>query len=258
MPADNSLYNTYAANWWDENNFLHMLKTGVNPARFGYFREILDSRAAKPASLNVLDVGCGGGFLSEEFARLGCTVTGIDLSAASIATAMKHAQSGNLQVDYRVGSASALPFPDASFDIVVCCDVLEHLPSLDPAIAEAARVLKPGGLYLFDTINRTIKSYIETILVAQELPLTNFFAPGSHDWRQFISPDELAACLKNHHLSLCQVSGLQPGVTPSETVREIRQMKRGEINFAELGRRLKFQTGGSQHGLYVGYALKAA
>jgi len=91
LPADNSLYDTYAKDWWNENSFLHLLKTGLNPARFGYFQNIFNARGLEPASLRVLDVGCGGGILSEEFARAGCTVSGIDQSAASIATARGHA-----------------------------------------------------------------------------------------------------------------------------------------------------------------------
>jgi 2-polyprenyl-6-hydroxyphenyl methylase/3-demethylubiquinone-9 3-methyltransferase len=80
LPADNSLYNTYANDWWDENCFLHLLKTGLNPARFGYFQNILNARGLEPTSLRVLDVGCGGGILSEEFARAGCAISGVDQS----------------------------------------------------------------------------------------------------------------------------------------------------------------------------------
>lgn len=264
MPADNTLYDTYANDWWSEDSFLHLLKTGLNPARFGYFQTIFNMHGLEPASLRVLDVGCGGGILSEEFARAGCAVSGIDRSAASIATAKSHAQRENLEIDYRVGAAEALPFPAASFDVVVCCDMLEHVADVGKVIAEAARVLqspdaklgKPGGLYLFDTINRTIQSYIETILVAQELPFTRIFIPGTHDWRQFIRPDELTKYLTNNGLQLQELTGLQPGISSQMVGNEISRMKRGEINYAELGRRMKFQTGGGTNGNYIGYAVR--
>ncbi len=256
MPVDNSIYDTHASAWWAQDNFLHMLKTGLNPARFEYFRHILALHALHPASLKVLDIGAGGGFLSEEFARLGCSVNGLDLSFASVKTASQHARSAQLSPNYLAGSAAALPFSESSFDLVLCCDVLEHLTDLQIAIAEAARVLKSGGLYLFDTINRSPRSYLETILIAQQLPLTRFFTPGTHAWRQFITPSELSASLNKHQLKLLELRGLQPGISPLQTALQIFRLKLGQINYAEFGRRLKFQTGPSLHNSYIGYALK--
>ena len=255
MPADNTLYDTYASDWWNENSFLHLLKTGLNPARFGYFLNILKTRGLEPASLRVLDVGCGGGILSEEFAHAGCKVSGIDLSAASIATAQSHAAQEKLEIDYRVGTAEALPFLAGSFDVVVCCDMLEHVTDVSKVVAEAARVIKPRGLYLFDTINRTPQSYIETILFAQQVPFTRIFAPGTHDWRQFIRPDEMIKHLEKHCLQPGELTGLHPGISPQAVSNEISRLKRGEINYAEFGRRLKFQTGGGTTGNYIGYAV---
>ena len=264
MPADNSLYDTYAGDWWNENSFLHLLKTGLNPARFGYFQSIFTERGLEPASLRVLDMGCGGGILSEEFARTGCTVSGIDQSAASIATAKNHALQEKLEIDYRVGAAEALPFLAASFDVVICCDMLEHVADVDKVVAEAARVLrspdpvsgKPGGLYLFDTINRTAQSYIETILFAQELPFMRIFLPGTHDWRQFIRPDEMIRYLEKNGLRLRELTGLQPGIPSQAVSAEISRLKHGEINYAEFGRRLKFKIGGGTNGNYIGYAVR--
>ena len=256
MPADNSIYDTQASGWWDENNFLHILKTGLNPVRFEYFQTILNHQGLKLPELNVLDIGCGGGILSEEFARMGCAVRGIDISASSVSIALKHARNDRLKIEYQVGSALALPFSTASFDVVVCCDVLEHLPDLTAAIAEAARVLKPGGTFLFDTINRTLRSYFETILIAQELPLTRFFAPGSHDWHQFIPPHQLEDCFKLHQLALGEFRGLQSGISPLVTALQIFRLKLGQINFAEFGKRLSFHIGDSLDSSYIGYALK--
>jgi 2-polyprenyl-6-hydroxyphenyl methylase/3-demethylubiquinone-9 3-methyltransferase len=191
-------------------------------------------------------------------------VSSIDISAASIATAQAHAQQGNLEIDYRVGAAESLPFPAASFDVVICCDMLEHVANFGKVVAEAARVLrsldpllgKPGGLYLFDTINRIPQSYVETILFAQQVPFTRVFAPGTHDWSQFIRPDELKKHLERQGMQLRELTGLlQPGIPSTAVSTEISRLKRNEINYAEFGRRLKFQTGGNTNGNYIGYAV---
>jgi 2-polyprenyl-6-hydroxyphenyl methylase / 3-demethylubiquinone-9 3-methyltransferase len=258
MLADNTIYNTYATEWWHEDSFLHLLKTGLNPARFGFFLDVANKLGLKMAGLQVLDVGCGGGILSEEFAGQGCMVKGIDLSAASIDTARKHARQQQKNIEYLVASGERLPFRCASFDVVVCCDVLEHVTNLTWVISEVARVLKPGGLYLFDTINRTRQSYIENILIAQELPFTRFFAPGTHAWQQFIQPDEIRAQLESNGLQLRQLTGLQPGIPSSDVFREILKLKMGKSNFATFGSRLKFQTGAGLDSSYIGYAERSS
>ncbi|HEY8292851.1 MAG TPA: methyltransferase domain-containing protein, partial [Thermomicrobiales bacterium] len=136
MPVDNALYDTEP--WRDENRFLYTL-AALTPARFGYLRAVLVNRLRiDPRGKRTLDVGCGGGFLAEEFAKLGCTVTGIDPSAPTIAQAAAHAEETGLAITYRVASGEAIPFADATFDIVYCCDVLEHVDNLDRVIAETA------------------------------------------------------------------------------------------------------------------------
>ena len=126
---------------------MHLLKTGINPARFGYFRDILTRRLAlDPQTLTTLDVGCGGGILSEEFARLGCRVTGIDPSLASLETARRHAESQSLTIHYQPGTGENIPFEDSSFDLVICCDVLEHVVDLEKTIREVARFSKQVGI----------------------------------------------------------------------------------------------------------------
>jgi 2-polyprenyl-6-hydroxyphenyl methylase/3-demethylubiquinone-9 3-methyltransferase len=254
LPADNSLYNTNAAGWWDENNFLNTLKTGLNPARFGFFAEFLHHLNLQPGSLRVLDAGCGGGILSEEFSRLGCAVFGVDISQQSITVAKQHALQEKLKIEYLVAQAQGLPYEDGGFDIVVCCDVLEHVSNVDDVIAEAARVLKPGGLYMFDTINRTARSFFETILVGQELPITRFFAPHTHDWNQFIRPAELETCFTKYGLELVEIHGLQPAINPLATALEILKLKLGKISYGQFGQRLKFKLGNSTDGSYIGIA----
>jgi 2-polyprenyl-6-hydroxyphenyl methylase/3-demethylubiquinone-9 3-methyltransferase len=256
MPADNSIYNDPAPGWWDENHFLNILKTGINPARFDFFKQVLERHLLDPNGLRLLDIGCGGGILSEEFARIGCITNGIDLSFSSCRSAQRHAIAGGLGVHYQAASAEALPYPTGFFDVVVCCDVLEHLPNPAAAIRETARVLKPGGFYFFDTINRSLRSYFENILVAQQLPLTRFFPADTHDWRQFITPTELAGWLTGQDLTPLAMSGLGPGVSLPVTAMQIVQLKMGRITPAEFGRRLHFRHGGSLASSYIGYAQR--
>ncbi len=157
MPSiNNHMYNELANSWWDENGPLHLLKVMVNPWRAPYFADVMRERfGADLSRIRLLDIGCGGGVLAEEFARLGCQVTGIDISVESIAVARAHARTEDLSIDYQTGSASQLPFDGSSFEVVSCCDALEHIPEWEQVVVEVGRVLEPGGLFLFDTINRT-------------------------------------------------------------------------------------------------------
>jgi 2-polyprenyl-6-hydroxyphenyl methylase/3-demethylubiquinone-9 3-methyltransferase len=166
VPADNSIYDGEGDIWWDESSPLNALRTAVNPGRVGYLRKVIASAGLQPGA-TALDVGCGGGLMAEEVTRLGFHVTGIDPSAASIATARAHAAASGLRIEYRQGAGEALPFADEMFDLVYCCDVLEHVADPGRLIAESARVLRRGGIYLFDTINRTMASRLVMIKLFQ-------------------------------------------------------------------------------------------
>ena len=140
------MYDRLAAGWWDSDSFLYTLRSALNPARFPYLRRTMTGTLGiDPKDIAVLDVGCGGGLLAEEFAALGCRVTGVDPSSESLAVARAHAAQGGLAIEYIEGTGEALPFEDASFDVVYCCDVLEHVNDVGKTIVEIARVLKPGG-----------------------------------------------------------------------------------------------------------------
>jgi 2-polyprenyl-6-hydroxyphenyl methylase/3-demethylubiquinone-9 3-methyltransferase len=129
--------------------------------------------------------------VDEEFARLGCQVTGIDPSEPSLATAKAHAKQSGLDIDYRVGIGEDLPFPDETFDIVYCCDVLEHVNDLVKVIAEISRVLKKDGVFLYDTINQTLPSKLVMIKLFQEWSSTSFMPANTHGWNMFIKPRAL-------------------------------------------------------------------
>ncbi len=259
MPVDNQLYNHNAHGWWDENNFLHTLKTGLNPARFAYFQKILRANrpALPPAPVSMLDLGCGGGLLAEEFARIGCRVTGIDPSAASLISARNHALACGLAIHYLCGPGETLPFDNSQFHLLTCCDVLEHVNNLPAVLAESARVLQPGGIFLFDTINRTFKSYFENIFIAQDFPLTSFFPKNTHAWSQFIRPTNLTLMLARLGLQVREITGIGPGIHPLRVALLLLRHKTRKITYAELGRQLKFTTTTDISASYIGWAVKA-
>ena len=229
----------------------------VNPVRFGYFQRVLERECGRGRTgMTILDVGCGGGFLSEEFAKAGFSVTGLDPAPESIEAAQTHALASGLSVDYRVGSGENLPFVQSSFDHVTCCDVLEHVDDVDRVVSEIARVLKPGGLFLYDTINRTWMSKLAVIKVMQDWPSTSFAEPDSHVWEKFIKPAELTACLKRHGLIQKEMRGMGPGSHPIVTWLNFRRRVKGKISFKELGARLKFRESNDLSVSYLGFAQK--
>lgn len=259
MTADvnNRIYDELAQTWWDENEFLHLLKVMVNPWRVPYFKRAMMKHFGQELGLvRLLDIGCGGGLLTEEFASLGCQVTGIDISPESIAVAQAHAAMSGLSIDYRVGSGTSLPFDNESFDAVSCCDVLEHIRDWKQVIAEAARVLVPGGLFCFDTINRTLKSRLTFIYGLQELPLTALMPADTHVWEMFIRPDEISAALRENGMQIEDLKGGKIAKNPLATLWDIRQQKQGRITFAELGRRLKLKLTEDLSLNYLGYSAK--
>lgn len=258
MPIDNEVYDREGAGWWDENNPLNILHGSLTPGRFAYFREVLNDRLnLSQQGLRALDIGCGGGFLAEEFTRLGYQVVGIDPSAVSIDTARRHAADAGVAIDYRVGTGEQLPVPDADFDVAYCCDVLEHVSSVDAVLAETARVLKPTGVFLFDTVNRTRQSKLLAIKVMQEWRWTRFVDTPVHDWDMFITPPELDAALERAGLHLIEVVGLGPRTNKLGAILSFARANRGKISIGELSRRLDVGRVKSLGVSYMGYALSS-
>ena len=256
MPVDNAMYDRLSHTWWEEGGFLNFLRAGVNPVRFGYMRRVLtDELGLDPAGLSVLDVGSGGGLLAEEFARLGCEVTGVDPSRESVEVARRHAATEGLEIEYAVGSGEELGFADAAFDAAYCCDVLEHVDDVRATIAEIARVLRPGGVFLYDTTNRTLRSRLLMIKLAQDWPLTRWAEPGLHDWEMFIQPRELERTLTGAGFEVRDRVGIAAR-NPLAALKAMRDRARGAIDYAEMGRRIDLRESRDQSGLYAGYALK--
>jgi 2-polyprenyl-6-hydroxyphenyl methylase/3-demethylubiquinone-9 3-methyltransferase len=255
---DNDVYNREADAWRDERHFLSLL-VPLTPPRVAYFRDVLvEKLGIDPARKQVLDVGCGGGLMAEEVARLGCRVTGVDPSAPSVDTARAHAAAEGLDIDYRVAPGESLPFPDASFDLVYCFDVLEHVNDLDRVIGESARVVKPGGIYIYDTVNRTLMSKLFAIMLAQDWSWTSIFPRNFHVWEKFIKPDELLEILTRHDLESCEMVGLDLRANPLTLLRLVRKLKRGQITYRVLGDYMagSLKPGKNVQISYLGYAIK--
>jgi 2-polyprenyl-6-hydroxyphenyl methylase/3-demethylubiquinone-9 3-methyltransferase len=258
MPVDNTLYDRLAATWWEEEGTLHRMRTVFNPPRFGYFRRVLtEVLHLDPSGRDALDVGCGGGLLAEDFARLGFRVMGVDPSTASIAAAKEHALRSKLAIAYKVGRGEELPFKDASFDLVYCCDVLEHVPEPGRLVAEAARVLRPGGIYAFDTINRTLRSRLLAIKLTQEWSWTNFLPAGLHAYESFIKPAEIRTMLADNGLELRDMTGISARGNPVRLLRLLRRYKKGLVSLDEVGVAARFGPGRNMSIMYIGYAIKS-
>jgi 2-polyprenyl-6-hydroxyphenyl methylase/3-demethylubiquinone-9 3-methyltransferase len=226
--------------------------------RFEYFRQVLGelgrlpSRATRPPAV---DVGCGGGFLAEEFARIGYAVIGVDPSEVSVDTARRHAASSGLEIEYRVGTGEALPLADASVDLAYCCDVLEHVTDVDRVLAETARVLRPGGVYCFDTLNRTRASKVFTKLT-QDWPATRIMDFPLHDWHMFLPPADLSARMAGHGLQTREIVGLGPRALPWAALATFVQIRRGTITYRQASERLNIGRFPSKAMQYMGYALR--
>lgn len=257
MGIDNQIYDRIGESWWDETSPLNMLHGSFTPGRFAYFRAVLDRIGLESAELRALDIGCGGGFMAEEFARIGCRVVGIDPSPVSIRTARRHASS-DLKIEYVVAAGEQLPLSDQSFDVAYCCDVLEHVSDLDLVIQETARILKPGGLYLFDTINRTTASKMLVIKVMQDWRLTRVVDTELHSWEMFIKPTELEETLRRHALRLGEITGLGPRSNKAALLWNFLQNRRGRITFGQLSRLIDVGQINGTAVSYLGYATKAA
>ena len=201
MPRNNLLfYDQQAPQWWDEAATIFPLSR-LNPLRFQYF----DRTIPNWQGLTVLDVGCGGGYTCEFLARRGAIVTGIDQSVACIEVARTHAEANGLAIAYHAGVAESLPFNDQAFDVVVCVDVLEHVDGPATVVAEIGRVLKLGGWFCFDTINRTERSRWVMIWLLENI--LRQIPRGVHDWNKFLRPDELQQFLEQNHFSEIHIRG---------------------------------------------------
>ncbi len=192
--------------WWNPRGRLKGLHL-FNPVRAGYFIRVTEGVLGGIQGRRVLDVGCGGGLLSEEFAKRGAVVTGIDLSAPSIEVAREHAEKNGLSIDYRLSRVEELGEEfKAHFDCVLCSEVIEHVEDPREFLKNCSRVLKDGGLFLFSTINRTPRAFILAIVVAEKV--LGLIPKGAHRYRDFIRPSELWQMLRMCSIRVEEIRGI--------------------------------------------------
>ncbi|WP_243144834.1 bifunctional 2-polyprenyl-6-hydroxyphenol methylase/3-demethylubiquinol 3-O-methyltransferase UbiG [Litoreibacter roseus] len=212
-----AIYDDVAADWWsDDIRWVRTLKNMV-PARLKYFEKTVSW-----ADKDILDVGCAGGFVAEELSKRGGRVIGIDPAADAIEAAKQHAAQNALEISYDVGIGEELPYENNSFDHVVCVDVLEHVQSVPQVLAEIARVLRPDGYFLFDTINRNPIARFATITIAEDV--LGLLPKGTHDPAMFIKPDELRGKLV--------AAGFSPD--PFKGLGLVGLNKRGDFVFGQV------------------------
>lgn len=196
-------------NWRDKGCFLYQITCD----RCDYIEACVTRVFGKGAlaQQEILEIGCGGGLICEDLARRAAIMVGIDPSAAALETARIHAQQQGLgqNISYEQGVAESLPFATGSFSVIACFDVLEHVTNLKATIAEIARVLAPGGVFIFDTINRTLLARAILIWYGEHFP-SGGLPPGLHNYHQFIKPTELTRLLTTNGLQVRELRGFIP------------------------------------------------
>lgn len=218
-------FEAMAAGWWDprgEAAPLHRL----NPCRLDYLSAQIaaqsgrDRSAPHPfAGLRLLDVGCGGGLVSEPMARLGAAVTGLDASGASVQAAQAHAALSGLTIDYRAEAAETLAAAGERFDVVLGLEIVEHVADVPAFLSALSALAEPGGLVILSTLNRTGASFAKAIVGAEWV--LRWLPRGTHDWRRFITPDELAA------------AATQAGLRPVDRTGMVFNPLRGDWTLSE-------------------------
>jgi len=187
--AELNKFSDLAHKWWDKNSEFKPLHE-INPLRLGFIQQ-----QVALAGQSVLDVGCGGGILTESMAMVNATVTGIDLGEKALNVARLHRLESQLQIDYQLISAEALADQKpASFDVVTCMEMLEHVPDPSSIVRACATLVKPGGHVFFSTINRNPKAYVWAVIGAEYV--LNMLPKGTHDYAKFIKPSELARWMR--------------------------------------------------------------
>ncbi len=211
-PAEVERFSRIADEWWDPRGKFAPLHQ-LNPVRIGYIRDRAaahwqrDALSGRPLDgLSLLDIGCGGGLLSEPMTRLGAQVTGVDASERNISVAALHAERQDLSIDYRQGTAEALADSGAQFDIVMALEIVEHVSDVDLFLHSCGRMVKPGGLLFLSTLNRTAKAWAMAIAGAEYV--LGWLPRGTHDWKKFLKPSEAVRGLRGGGIDAQEIVGV--------------------------------------------------
>ena len=210
--AEVERFSALAAEWWDPRGKMAPLHK-FNPVRLGYIRDQAAARCKRDPKtlgclkgLRVLDIGCGGGILSEPLARLGATMIGADPSATNIEAAKHHAAQGDLAIDYRCTTAEQLAEQRERFDVVLAMEVVEHVSDVHLFVESCASMVKPGGMMIAATLNRTLKSFALAIVGAEYI--LRWLPVGSHRWDKFVTPNELEIAMEQGGLRVFDEQGV--------------------------------------------------
>ncbi len=210
--AEVDRFSRLAGQWWDPHGKMAVLHK-FNPVRIGYIRDAACRRFERDArhlgcleGLQVLDIGCGGGLLCEPLARLGAVVMGADPSSTNIEAAKLHGEASGLAIDYRATTAEALADAGERFDVVLAMEVVEHVADLRLFVRRCTEMVKPGGLMIAATLNRTLKSFALAIVGAEYV--LRWLPRGTHRWDKFVTPDELEAALDQGGLRVSERTGV--------------------------------------------------
>ncbi len=231
-------FNALADQWWDPNGSFRPLHQ-LNPCRLDFINSQIEAEfdrrleSSLPFSgLSVLDVGCGGGLLCEPLTRLGAQVTGIDLAERNIPAAQSHAEKSGLSIEYRCATAEDIVTEGQKFDIVLCMEVIEHVPDQPGFIATCAELLESPGVLICSTINRNPKSFLFAIIGAEYV--LRWLPKGTHDWRQFVTPQEITEMFTQAGLRTVDCKGFVLNPLQGEWRLSSRDTS---VNFASAARK---------------------
>ncbi len=212
-PQEVEKFSRIADEWWDESGKFKPLHK-FNPIRISFIKRKIEEHFKTISNLTILDVGCGGGLISEPFARIGANVTAIDASEKNIAVAKIHAEKSGLKIDYRTSSAEELVEKNEKFDVVFALEVIEHVADVENFIRSCSQLVKPNGLVFIATMNRTLKS-LALAKIAVEYVL-RWLPAGTHDWKKFLKPSEINSHAGHNNLNLQCLRGFSYNILNDE------------------------------------------
>jgi 2-polyprenyl-6-hydroxyphenyl methylase / 3-demethylubiquinone-9 3-methyltransferase len=203
--AEVERFSRMADEWWNPTGSFKPLHQ-MNELRIGWIRDQAAKHFDSLQGLALLDIGCGGGLVAEPMARRGAQVTGIDASEKNIAVAKLHADKSGLTIDYRCTAAEDLLVAGEKYDIVLALEIIEHVADVGAFVAAACGLLKPGGLIIYSTLNRTIKSFAFAIVGAEYV--LRWLPRGTHAWEKFLRPSELCGHLRHNNIAIKEMTGM--------------------------------------------------